>query len=378
MASLQILRTRRARWALPLGTVAALTAALAVPALSADADVQLPPRTAAQLLVDVGRAGDRPFSGTVVQTARLGLPELPGGAGDTSLQSLVSGSHTARVWYASPSRIRVSLIGDLAETDLVRRDRDVWLWSSPDNTATHYLLAAARTAAKVAPTLPPGAPSGMPSDPATVARQALALVGATTAVSVDESARVAGRPAYELVLAPKDTRWLVARVRVAVDGETSVPLRVQVFAKGQAEAAFETAFTSVQFETPDDAVFSFTPPKGATVTEGDASGAAGKAGAVKDRAGRAAAAPGSPRIVGTGWTTVAVLKGVDVEALGGNAVVGTLLSSTTPVSGPFGTGRMLSTPLLSVLLLDDGTAYAGAVDPAVLTEAAQATPRGTR
>jgi len=377
MASLQILRTRRARWALPLGTVAALTAALAVPALSADADVQLPPRTAAELLVDVARAGDRPFSGTVVQTARLGLPELPGAAGDTSLQSLVSGSHTARVWYASPSRVRVSLIGDLAETDLVRRDRDVWLWSSPDNTATHYLLAAARTAAKAAPTLPSGAPSGMPSDPATVARQALALVGATTAVSVDESARVAGRPAYELVLAPKDTRSLVARVRVAVDGETSVPLRVQVFAKGQAEAAFETAFTSVQFETPDDAVFSFTPPKGATVTEGDASGAAGEAGAAKERAGRAAV-PGSPRIVGTGWTSVAVLKGVDVEAMSGNAVVGTLLGSTTPVSGPFGTGRMLSTPLLSVLLLDDGTTYVGAVDPAVLTQAAQATPRGTR
>ena len=372
MASLQILRTRRARWALPLGTVAALTAALAVPALSADADVQLPPRTAAQLLVDVGRAGDRPFSGTVVQTARLGLPELPGAAGDTSLQSLVSGSHTARVWYASPSRVRISLIGDLAETDLVRRDRDVWLWSSPDNTATHYMLAAARTAAKVAPTLPPGAPS----DPATVARQALALVGATTAVSVDESARVAGRPAYELVLAPKDTRSLVARVRVAVDGETSVPLRVQVFAKGQAEAAFETAFTSVQFETPDDAVFSFTPPKGATVTEGDSSGAAGKAGAVKDRAGKATAAPGSPRIVGTGWTSVAVVRGVDLAAAGDNAVLGTLLSSTTPVEGAFGTGRMLSTPLLSVLLLDDGTAYVGAVDPAVLTAAAAQAPAG--
>ncbi len=40
------------------------------------------------------------------------------------------------------------------------------------------------------------------------------------------------------------------------------------------------------------------------------------------------------------------------------------------MTGAYGTGRVLKTSLLSVLLLDNGTAYVGAVPPAMLEEAA--------
>ena len=67
----------------------------------------------------------------------------------------------------------------------------------------------------------------------------------TTKVTVDGTASVAGRSAYELVLAPRDTRSLVGDVRIAVDSKTSVPLRVQVHAAGATgRPAFETTFTS--------------------------------------------------------------------------------------------------------------------------------------
>ena len=98
----------------------------------ADASPGLPERTPAQVLGRSRLAGAQPFSGTVVETASLGLPSLPqiAGEGPTSLTSLVSGSHTARVWYDGPERVRFALLGPLAETDVVRSATDLWIWES--------------------------------------------------------------------------------------------------------------------------------------------------------------------------------------------------------------------------------------------------------
>ena len=68
--------------------------------------------------------------------------------------------------------------------------------------------------------------------PQQAASQALAAIDPTTKVSVDGTASVAGRSAYELVLKPRDTRSLVGDVRIAIDAKTDVPLRVQVLAEG--------------------------------------------------------------------------------------------------------------------------------------------------
>ena len=45
-----------------------------------------------------------------------------------------------RVWYGTDRKARVSLVGDLAETDVVRNGDDVWLWSSTTREARHYVL----------------------------------------------------------------------------------------------------------------------------------------------------------------------------------------------------------------------------------------------
>jgi hypothetical protein len=47
-----------------------------------------------------------------------------------------------------------------------------------------------------------------------------------------------------------------------------------------------------------------------------------------------------------------------------------LLNSATQVHGAWGSGRLLRTSLVSVLITDSGTAYIGAVEPAVLYDAA--------
>jgi hypothetical protein len=51
-------------------------------------------------------------------------------------------------------------------------------------------------------------------------------------------------------------------------------------------------------------------------------------------------------------------------------VLNALLQSATPVSGAWGSGRLLRTSLVSVLITDGGRAFAGAVQPSVLYAAA--------
>ena len=349
----------RSRWTIPAAGATAVAAALVISPMVADASPSLPPRTAAELLASTTAAADHPFSGTVVETARLGLPDLPmGGAGSTSLSatSLVTGSHTARVWYAGPGRSRIALVGDLAESDVIRNGTDAWTWSSATNTAQHLTLPSetAKTPAATGDVTPTQA-----------AAKALAAIDPTTTVTVEGTASIAGRSAYELVLTPRDAGSLVAQVRLAIDSVTSTPLRVEVFARGAGKPAFETAFTSITFATPDPAVFAFSPPRGAKVTE-QTMGAAPAPGARPDAAKDAA----QPTVVGTGWTSVAVIKGVDLSAAGGNAQLSTLLRSAKQVSGSYGSGRVVTTALVSALLLDDGRLLVGAVTPAVLEQAA--------
>ena len=142
MDSTSLVSRRRLAWAVPAVAAVVVGAAVAVP-LVASASPSLPPKSAAQLLVDVSKSAGTPLSGTVVETARLGLPALPdtGGSAITPA-SLLAGSHTAKVWYDGADKARVALVGDLAETDVVRNGRDVWLWTSGKNTAQHVVLPA--------------------------------------------------------------------------------------------------------------------------------------------------------------------------------------------------------------------------------------------
>jgi hypothetical protein len=55
-------------------------------------------------------------------------------------------------------------------------------------------------------------------------------------------------------------------------------------------------------------------------------------------------------------------------------VLRTLLASATPVHGTWGSGRLLRTGLVSVLITDQGPTFIGAVQPSVLYAAAAAHP----
>ncbi|WP_425579966.1 LolA family protein, partial [Terrabacter terrae] len=273
-----------ARWGLPAAAVGVIGVAALALNQSASADSGLPSRTAQQLLADVRSADVSRLSGTVVQTSDLGLPQLPGltaggpagggaggggltAAGGSSLTSLLSGTHTWRVWVDGPSRQRLALVGTSGESDVIRNGSDLWLWSSADKTAVHHTLGTGHRPGQpgTAPHRPSGTlPGGVPSTPDQAASAALAAMGKDTAVTTSGAASVAGRSAYELVLTPKDTATRVASVRIAIDAEKHVPLRVQVYSTKVSNPAFEVGFTAVDFSTPEARQFAFTPPAGTT------------------------------------------------------------------------------------------------------------------
>jgi outer membrane lipoprotein-sorting protein len=352
---------RSLRWAAPaVAVVALIGAGPLVDAVTANAHGSLPPRTAAQLLVDVQHPKVQALSGTVVETTDLGLPALPsiGGAGGdaASFSSLVSGSHTMRVWYDGPDRVRLALLGQLGESDLVRNGSDLWAWSSHDNTATHWTLPSEGTHQPLAPTTPAG-PSMTPQQ---AAAAALRAIDPSTRVSTDPTAVVAGRPAYQLDLVPRDPRSLVGSVRIAIDGATHVPTRVQVFATGASSPAFEVGYTSFSTSTPPSSVFGFSPPPGATVKQGSALEAPS---AGHHHATDAAA----PQVFGKGWTSVVVARLSQGKAV--SAGPAGMLRSLPAVSGTWGSGHLLHSSLFSVVLTDDGRVAIGAVAPHLLYDA---------
>jgi outer membrane lipoprotein-sorting protein len=375
--------SRRGRWAVPAGVLGAVGAVMAGALVTtAQASPALPARTPAQLLAAVaGRSGPLPaLTGTVVESAALGLPQLPGTNNPTSVTSLLTGSHTVRVWYADARHVRLAVPGTLSESDLVVNGNTAWYWQSSTNSVTRFIPGAGAGPADRAP-----APA-MALTPQQAASKALAAVGPSTRVSVQSNVTVAGEAAYQLVLAPKSTSSLIGQVRIAVDGTRYVPLRVQVFARGASSPAFQVGYTSVSFVRPAAANFAFTPPPGAkvqTVTLGKS----GHAAAAKPMAGAA------PSVLGKDWLTVAVLPASALSGVTGSAasaskaassaaqaasgsnsggsidnsaLFSAALRSATSVHGAWGRGRLLHTSLVNVLITSNGHVLVGAVTPSVL------------
>ncbi|WP_335978392.1 LolA family protein [Streptomyces sp. CA2R106] len=380
-----------ARYAVPVAVagVAAATITL-VPALADAGTPSLPKITAQQLLTKIAASHTRTLDGTVKVSTDLGLPDaLSGGAADgllsgagqgggsgsgssaapqTQLVQLLAGTHQLHVSVDGPDRQKVSVIEPTAEYSVIHNGTQLWAYDSASNQAYHATLPAADGADGAGTD---GA-AGVPTTPQAAAEQVLAAARGTASITVDGTARVAGRSAYELVVTPEHAdRTTVGSVRIAVDSGTGVPLKFTLLPKGGGKAVFDIGFTKVGFGRPAASTFAFSAPKGAEVTEGKASGASGGSGS------GTLSALAAPTVLGTGWDSIAVIDtGAGTAATRGSGGQGgadaqSLLDSYgTKVTGSFGTGTVFHTRLVNVLLTDKGTLYAGAVTQSALTQAA--------
>ncbi|MDL5156425.1 LolA family protein [Actinomycetospora termitidis] len=338
----------RRRW---VGAAGAVVAAGAVAAGvvgiggTAAAQPQLPPVSPEDLVASVMTAQPGPFNGTVGIDNELGLPALPGAP------QLGNGSQSARIWSGGDGKGRVALPSGEGEKTLVSDGTTRWAYDATERTATRSTGGAPEQ-------------KDPQSDPAGAATQMIGELRRTSQVAVDGTAEVAGRPAYQLVLTPQASeRTLLREVRVAVDAEKRIPLQLTVLATGSATPALQVGFDDVTFGPQDPSLFTFTPPPGITVKDAPA-----REGRPDDRQGP----PPGTRTVGDGWDRVIVAQrpaqqpGQEQQRPEGAPDLNALGS---PVSGPWGSGRLISTAVGTAIVTDDGRFAAGAVPEQVLTEA---------
>ncbi|MFE2551462.1 outer membrane lipoprotein carrier protein LolA [Streptomyces sp. NPDC059355] len=399
-------KTRKAaRYAVPVAVagVAAATVAM-VPAFANSGGPDLPKMTAQQLIEKVAASDVQQLSGSAKISTDLGLPKLAsgllGGGGiaggsanpEDKIAQLANGSHTVRVAADGPDRQKLTFVDGKDEYSLVHNGADVWGYDSKANEVWHEkdpeAAAAGKDRKKTAERLGGASPQQLAQD-------VLKAAGPTTDVSVGETAQVAGRDAYQLVLKPKQSGSTVGSVKIAVDAKNGVPLRVQLLAAEGGKPIVDAGFTKVDFAKPSADTFAFTAPKGAKVTEGAAE--AGKDGHGKEFKGLdsfpgldaltggmgGAGKGGETKVLGEGWATIARIDtgaGKGLQDLGKSAdnkdapkeAKQFLDSLGGKVTGKFGEGRVFKTRLVNALITDDGKVYVGAVTKDALVQAADA------
>ncbi|MEV0260977.1 DUF2092 domain-containing protein [Streptomyces sp. NPDC050617] len=412
-------RRKAVRYGVPVAVagVAAATIGL-VPALASSGDPDLPTITAQDLIAKVAASDTQQLSGSVKISTDLGLPSLPsgmsfggsgggggnsgkGGGSDASPQSklteLAAGTHTLRVAADGPGKQRLSIEEKAAEYSLIHNGDQLWGYDSASNSAYHATVPKDASGKGKGSDAAKGLRSASPQE---LAKQALAAVDDSTSVSVDGTAKVAGRDAYQLSIKPKQSGSTVESVRISVDAKNGVPLKVTVNPKGGGKPVVDAGFTKVDFGKPAASTFDFTPPKGTKVTEAkdakDAKADAGRKGGSGLFTGKGAdkaedwakdfggAKDGSEvNVTGKGWASIAEISmpkgsvpgGKDgATAKGGKGsgddASGLMDSFGKKVSGKFGSGHVFSTRLVNALLTDDGKLYVGAVDKEALVDAA--------
>ncbi len=390
------------RWVAPTAAVAVAVAVAVATTAAARADDHpvLPAVTAEQLLTDTMSTTTQSLSGTAKVTANLGLPQIPGISGAvsgtgvvpggaaslaagsssaspalTGLTTLLTGSHTLRVWADGPQRSRVAIITDGGESDVIRNGTDLWLWQSAGKQALHATLPATSAADKAKQLTPAEQQQlqkvlgQLPSTPQQAAQQLLAAAGTSTDVSVGATTRVAGHPAYQLVATPKDKGTLVSRIVVAIDSTTYVPLKTDVYSTQLSAPAVSVGFTDVSFTAPSADTFTFTPPAGTTVQQWTA-----PTGTPEKPSGTTGTKP-DVAVTGTGWATVVVAHlpaGSPVAGLSEGTANGKgagALGMLPAVSGSWGSGHALTGTLFSAIVTTDGRVAIGAVPVETLESA---------
>jgi outer membrane lipoprotein-sorting protein len=306
--------------------------------------LDLPPVTANDLIASALRAAesDHPISGSVATHVDLGLPQIPPsmGGGASGVESVL-GDQRFKVW-SSPDGLRVSQLLPFAERVFVGSRTDVWTWSSDEDLAVHTSVDPS-TGREVSRDL-----TSSLGDPVRLADKLMHAASGVADVSVASPQDVAGRATYTLELAPTSAPTKIGRIDVAIDAETRLPLRVQVFPRGSIDPAIEASFSSVDFGSIDPSMFTFTPPPGATVKLADLAPPPG--------ADDASDMPSTkePRLLGDGFGTIVAVPVSNPPQE---------LDSILPFEGPLGSAELVHEGGATWLV-------AGAVDLQQLNEAA--------
>ena len=360
------------RYVVPAVVLVAAGVGAGVPAMSgASSPPSLPSLSVQQLVADMAQAKAPELSGTLSWAPNFGLSglsTLEQELGGTSIDStssgggfnpltLLTGAYDVKVWLGGPKEERLALITSPdSEVDLVRNADQAWLWDSTTQRVDHFIGPA--TSPSVSS---PSSGSGAVVTPQQVATNILNNLSATTSVAEGEPLYVAGEPAYQLVLTPKEATT-VSDISIAVGSSgplLGVPLQVTVNAKGANTPALQFGFTgSLNLGAPAPSEFTFVAPPGSKVVTHDVGSAPSQS---------LGWLPTSVGTSGAGWATVLHGQSSKLAGTTGQALLGPV---ATQVNVARQQARLFTSYLLNVLVMPDGQFYAGFVAPSVLEAAA--------
>ena len=227
------------RWALvALGVALLVGVPLAWRALPAPED-----DVGARVLLERVRvsAGETSWSGYVETDGQVQFPSVQD---FDDVAALLGDRNRLRVWWRDDDAWRVDRLLTAGETGLVHRG----------NTTTEWSFERAR--AEIAEDPPIRLPRSVDLLPPVLGERALRAAGPADVERLP-ARRIAGRSAPGLRVRPGSQRSAVDRVDLWVDGETGVPLRVEVHADPGDFPELTTAFRDFSVGDPDSGVLDF-------------------------------------------------------------------------------------------------------------------------
>lgn len=191
------------------------------------------------------------WSGEVITRGTLQVPNTVAFGG---VVNLLGEDNTLRVWWGDAEHWRVDNIRQSGEADLFRSGTRTTRWVFESNTATITPYSAVR--------LPD------PSDVLPTRLAARLLAGATAKeLTRLSSRRVAGRSAAGLRLVPSSPASTIDHVDMWADDTTGLPLRVEVFGKGDSLPVVTSALSDVTLQRPSADILAFRAPPSAKVRQ---------------------------------------------------------------------------------------------------------------
>jgi hypothetical protein len=355
------------RWAV-VGLAIALLCALpsVVSALPVHTAAVAPEALRARMLA----AAEHPYQGFVETDGRLNLPELPQlGA----ISSLLSGSTKIRTWFAEDDEWRTDVLTDTGEQDTYQDSFGTLSWNFETGQITQILGDPAVRLPRADDLTPPK-----------LALRLLHTAAATDKLVALPARDVAGVAAPGIEIRPVSPDTTIARVDLWADPATGVPVETQVYGRASAAPVITSRFLDFSATRPADSTVQFDIPDGVPIATANSSDinslldTRARFPLPDELAGQAAkpVLDGYDADVsgyGSGFATFAVLFLGD--RIGDSALSAATAAGAAPVTFPNGTGRLIRTPLLSVLLVrsdrfDRIFLLVGLTGPDLLTKAA--------
>ena len=192
-------------------------------------------------------------------TARIRFTNglFPNGAllGQTQTGSALMSGASGRLWIRDDGRGRLELQSNAGDVQVVWKPGEATVYDASSNTVYRIELPAGQRGPRQAP----------PS----VAGIAAFLARLTNHVNVSSAqpSNVGGRPAYTVVLSPKERGGLLGSVRLAWGAKHGVPLRVAIYARGATKPALALETTSISYGAVPVSTVAIAPPAGARVVD---------------------------------------------------------------------------------------------------------------